>query len=335
MRDFYPPILATKLLGKFVSGPHGDALIGDLIEQYREGRSAIWYWRQTLLAIAVCLVQDRALGGPAIFAVLLTLLLMVVSVGRHPSSLGGGLFALDLSLLSGYGAFSIWVWRQRGPRTRAALMAGAQTGLVLGTVLITSHAIEWLALFGSQSAQFVRGAGSMLLMLGLLGAAGSAAWQRARSIGLAVVAGLWCGAVAVLSLISFALTLNLGFEAHALVWLHEPFVASGMRDAGAFVVRNSLEAAAEILIQMPIVALLLSFGGGFGNARIMALPRGLAVFGAWFLPLLFLVGAFALWYANALDRPARPPFVLTGIFSAGIALCCAHPIWSSLRRHKR
>ena len=40
MKASHPPILATKLLGQLVSGPHGDALAGDLIEQYRQGRSA-------------------------------------------------------------------------------------------------------------------------------------------------------------------------------------------------------------------------------------------------------------------------------------------------------
>ena len=52
---------------------------------------------------------------------------------------------------------------------------------------------------------------------------------------MAVIAGLWCGALGVLILLSFALTLNLAFEAHSAAWLHEAFVVSGMTDAGAFV----------------------------------------------------------------------------------------------------
>ena len=42
----------------------------------------------------------------------------------------------------------------------------------------------------------------------------------------------------------------------------------GMTDAGAFVVRNSLEAASEILVRLPIAALVLSLGGGLANAWI-------------------------------------------------------------------
>ena len=38
----------------------------------------------------------------------------------------------------------------------------------------------------------------------------------------------------------------------------------------------------------------------------------------------------SLWYADSLERAARPPFVMAGVLTAGIALCGAHPLWSSL-----
>ena len=51
MKSDRPPVLATRLLDRLVSGPHGDALAGDLVEQYRHGRSGAWCWRQVLAAI--------------------------------------------------------------------------------------------------------------------------------------------------------------------------------------------------------------------------------------------------------------------------------------------
>lgn len=335
MKTSQPPILATKLLEKLAPGLHGDALAGDLIEQYREGRSAAWYRRQVLLAIVICLVKDRTLGGPAILGSLLVLLLVIVGVDRHPSSLGSGLFITTITLLSGYGVFAVWVWRQQRPERRVALIVGAKAGVILGAVLIASHAIEWFALDENRMAQLARGAGSVLLMLGLFGAVGSAAWERTRSVMLAVIAGLWCGSLAVLIFLSSALTMNLAFEAHAASWLHEPFVASGMSDAGAFVVRNSLEAASEILVRLPIAALVLSFAGSVSNALTMAWSRSFSVLAAWFTPFVFMAGAVALWYADSLERAARPPFVMAGVLAAGIALCGAHPIWSSLSRGRR
>jgi len=48
-----PPRIATRLLTQLVCLERRDALVGDLIEQYRNGRSGFWYWRQALTALAV------------------------------------------------------------------------------------------------------------------------------------------------------------------------------------------------------------------------------------------------------------------------------------------
>ncbi|HEV2988916.1 MAG TPA: hypothetical protein VG759_10770 [Candidatus Angelobacter sp.] len=43
--------MATYLLEHFCVAANKEALAGDLIEQYQEGRSANWYWRQVMTAI--------------------------------------------------------------------------------------------------------------------------------------------------------------------------------------------------------------------------------------------------------------------------------------------
>lgn len=58
MRAADPPTLATRLLEWLVSGPHREAIVGDLIEQYRQGRSGRWYWRQVLLAVVVDVAKE-------------------------------------------------------------------------------------------------------------------------------------------------------------------------------------------------------------------------------------------------------------------------------------
>lgn len=47
-----PPALATWLLGRFGVPERNAALIGDLCEEFQEGKSSLWYWRQALVAIA-------------------------------------------------------------------------------------------------------------------------------------------------------------------------------------------------------------------------------------------------------------------------------------------
>jgi hypothetical protein len=52
------PVVATWLLDRLTSGPARDALAGDLIEQYRQGRSRAWYWWQVLVAIVVATIRE-------------------------------------------------------------------------------------------------------------------------------------------------------------------------------------------------------------------------------------------------------------------------------------
>jgi hypothetical protein len=46
------PRVATWLADRFLTNRTRESLIGDLMEQYREGRSTAWYWGQVLRAVA-------------------------------------------------------------------------------------------------------------------------------------------------------------------------------------------------------------------------------------------------------------------------------------------
>lgn len=60
MRDARPPLIATWLLERFLPDRLGEALVGDLFEEFHSGRSAAWLWRQVLSAIAIGLRQEIA-----------------------------------------------------------------------------------------------------------------------------------------------------------------------------------------------------------------------------------------------------------------------------------
>jgi hypothetical protein len=51
----HPPLLATWLLERFCADV---ALAGDLVEQYHEGRSIAWYWKQAIAAVSVYSVSQ-------------------------------------------------------------------------------------------------------------------------------------------------------------------------------------------------------------------------------------------------------------------------------------
>src|SRR3954464_13497364 len=53
-----PPLAATWLLRYLNDNPHSDPMLGDLEEFCFEGRSQVWYWRQTLVALAFQFVRE-------------------------------------------------------------------------------------------------------------------------------------------------------------------------------------------------------------------------------------------------------------------------------------
>jgi hypothetical protein len=54
------PRIATWLLVRFSSGPHGEAIAGDLMEQFSARPSRAWYWRQVLSAIRADVINTAA-----------------------------------------------------------------------------------------------------------------------------------------------------------------------------------------------------------------------------------------------------------------------------------
>lgn len=54
MRPRTPPRMATALLNQCAAN---DPLAGDIQEEYGAGRSAIWYWRQVLMAVVIALLR--------------------------------------------------------------------------------------------------------------------------------------------------------------------------------------------------------------------------------------------------------------------------------------
>jgi len=58
MNRSQPPVLATWFLSTCLLGQNAEALIGDLIEQYRRGRSSRWYWRQAVRAIVATFAAE-------------------------------------------------------------------------------------------------------------------------------------------------------------------------------------------------------------------------------------------------------------------------------------
>ncbi len=76
-----PPAIPAWLLRRLVSN---DALVGDLTEEFRRGRSAAWYWRQVVTAIVVG--RSRAYGPSALAVLGLVILYRVANYLPAPGT---------------------------------------------------------------------------------------------------------------------------------------------------------------------------------------------------------------------------------------------------------
>ena len=141
MRGSGPPSLATWMLEHFVPGGRDEGLAGDLCEEFRSGRSTIWYWRPVSSVIAIGWYRAAgSIGTAAIFALLWSMLapawlLAVASVEQH-ADLGSRFWRMnwpwstvcDLGLLLLADVLFIWIGivlymgpdllRSRGRRVR-------------------------------------------------------------------------------------------------------------------------------------------------------------------------------------------------------------------------
>jgi hypothetical protein len=141
-----PPPLATWLLERWGAGTSVDALIGDLTEQFYGGGSSVWYWRQTMGALALGLLRTLRIHGPSFIAAVLAgcafnaLWLLgsdhvfgsyfanLTSVRAHPWSTAGieHLAGMQLSAMSNtvLTCLSVWlVTHVHRAHRRAALLA--------------------------------------------------------------------------------------------------------------------------------------------------------------------------------------------------------------------
>lgn len=273
-------------------------------------------------------------GVIVIAGVLFVLSLWAVVAARHPESMqgeGARTLVADAVLLVLCGTAATWAVCQRNINMAVAVRVGNLVGGVLGTVHIAHHVVEFFVPLSGRTALLAVGAGHVLAMLALFSIAGSATWDRTRSMPCVMVSGAWSAVVSVLILLAVACTLNFAFAKSAESHLHEAFLVSGMTDPQAFLLRNALEAASEGLLRMPFLGVVLSFAGGLVTAWMRRRKRSTAYILSGLLPFAFLSGTILLYYADSLERTTRPPFILIGLILAGLSLAAAPSVCSALR----
>jgi len=142
-----PPKLATWLLQHLGTGRHRESLAGDLIEQYVQGRSRLWYWRQVAVAIVLARASAfRALPWTALLRVFCRLAAEMAIVLGLVSIIDQSRRAHDFQDL----------WSPAFVATMAVLTTVALLGLLLSLKALRSKGpqmpINYLAVFFAVAA---------------------------------------------------------------------------------------------------------------------------------------------------------------------------------------
>jgi hypothetical protein len=78
MTQRVPPRVALWILDRFCAGYQSDSLAGDLIEQFQQGESRRWFWRQ--VAVAVLVARTRHVEQNLLLPVLRLFLRIAIEV---------------------------------------------------------------------------------------------------------------------------------------------------------------------------------------------------------------------------------------------------------------
>jgi hypothetical protein len=164
MMATYPPRVATWLLERFVEGPRRESLVGDLLEQYSQGRSTAWYWRQVLTAIVASAARDiSAHKRLAVRAVAIGwLAYALLSLPVHWLAVITSQRIQDWIVTSGH--YSFWPVFLTGPLTATlfACIAGAAIGWIVARTH-PNHAATMVSLFSVSVLLFELGFTALML----------------------------------------------------------------------------------------------------------------------------------------------------------------------------
>jgi hypothetical protein len=133
-----PPALALWLLKQLGRASGNAPLVGDLLEEFDNGRSASWFWRQTMTAIATCagrrvaLLQTYWIGTALGFAAQLPVSLLLFRLGLPHAASGFGwkiaAFLLLIICMILIWVLSRWAFGKSSNGVKSTLLAtGAST----------------------------------------------------------------------------------------------------------------------------------------------------------------------------------------------------------------
>ena len=194
-------------------------------------------------------------------------------VGGGPEA-GPSSVMLALGLLTVYVAAGGVASRATGADVTVAVGEGTRIGAVIGVVWLVSHTIEVFT-DGTTSLSLLF-FGAVFLLFGVAGLVGA---RRTGRIGVGVLAAAWAAMTSSLILVIYGLLLAYLFMSRMATIEAPDFARSGMHDAAAFTVANTIFSAGSHLLQAPVIAAGLGMIGSLAG-RVWYLHQSAAMPGS-------------------------------------------------------
>ena len=106
-----PPALAHWLLRHFGCSANNEAVVGDLDERYRNGRSRRWYWSQVLIALIVGFIEDIWRHKLfALRAVFVGMIFLHLIAGTLFPAFGRLIYGFVLAATKSDGQLPLWIY---------------------------------------------------------------------------------------------------------------------------------------------------------------------------------------------------------------------------------
>jgi hypothetical protein len=157
MSERVPPKFALWLLKQGGSSYHSDSLAGDLIEQYRQGRSRAWCWGQVAAAIAIARARfirtlpwteaGRVLSRLLAETAAVLALAVIVDQGRRAHSIAGMTHQLFLGTLAALIAVS-WIGFRISARSGGRKRTHSAVHVLMlafGVIALGAGTLTWAA----------------------------------------------------------------------------------------------------------------------------------------------------------------------------------------------
>jgi hypothetical protein len=137
----HPPRVALSLLRRWTSGPRRESLVGDLIEQHAQGRSRLWFWRQTGQAVLCHAVDDARLHVAFVARAIVVSLVLIPALTLIPHALYQevGRSVWNWSVAHAFDNFRVlWFGRPRWP-TPPLMFANCFVAFLVGMIVARTH----------------------------------------------------------------------------------------------------------------------------------------------------------------------------------------------------